>query len=190
MSLVMPKVPTMFPSSGDAESADDVPFLVAQRHLGRQNPRVWAVGPRLSFLHVQQRLAGSDDPLFVLIRLPGVLIREEVKVRLAYCLRRITQAERLGVSLGGSDKAAFAILEVDIAGNVIHEGFHQRLLAGQRFEQPGVGDGVGQLVGHGLQDGNVLLAEGHLLRGLDGQRADDLATTDERQRQLGAGFGQ
>jgi hypothetical protein len=57
-------------------------------------------------------LARSDDFLFVLIRLMGVLIREEVKVRLAYCLRGVAQAERLGVSLGGSDKAAFTILKL------------------------------------------------------------------------------
>ncbi|OQA98703.1 MAG: hypothetical protein BWY25_01993 [Chloroflexi bacterium ADurb.Bin222] len=56
--------------------------------------------------------------------------------------------------------------------------------------QAGVVNGDGQLIGHGLQAGDVVLAEGGLFRALHGERADERVADDERQRHLGARVGQ
>jgi hypothetical protein len=44
----------------DAKGSDDVPLLITQGHLGRQNPRVRTIWPRLFFFCVQNGLTGAD----------------------------------------------------------------------------------------------------------------------------------
>ena len=57
-------------------------------------------------------------------------------------------------------------------------------------KQARIGDGVRQLIRHGLQYNDVLITEGRLLRTLDGHGTDDFVPADKRQSHLGVGRGQ
>ncbi len=58
------------------------------------------------------------------------------------------------------------------------------------MQELGILDGVGELVGHRLQAGDVFLRKSARLDGLDGHRADNLVAADQRQRHLGMCVGQ
>ncbi len=79
----------------------------------------------LLLLEIDHGQPGSHDLEFILIRQPGVLFREEVKVRLANGLRGIGQPEHFGVGLADHYEAAVGVLEVDVVRDVLQERFQQ-----------------------------------------------------------------
>src|SRR5262249_24707103 len=94
----------------DAEGAYDGARLVAHRHLGRRTPGDAAVGPGLALLGVDERPAGADDLLLVLVGLAGVLGAEDVEVGLAGVLGRVGQAETAGALAVDAEEAAGGVL--------------------------------------------------------------------------------
>ena len=113
MSREMPKVPTTRPSSSQ------------QRHLGGHDPGRVPVGPRLLLLLVDHGLAGAEDLLLVRQRLPGMLLGEEVPVALADGLASVGQSEKGGHRPVDADEPALGVLEVDVVGEVVHQGVQQ-----------------------------------------------------------------
>src|SRR5208337_3889028 len=68
--------------AGDPERADDLPPLIPQRHLGAQRPasRPAPVGFPLQL--PDDRLAGADDLLLILAGGEGMLVAEDIEIRL------------------------------------------------------------------------------------------------------------
>ena len=110
---------------GDAEGADDAAVLVAERHLGRRDPGDLAAAPGLLLLLADHGLLGLHDGPLVVPRLAGVLLGEEVEIRLAHHLGRVAQAEPVGQGLVDADEAALGILEVDRVRDGVHERVEQ-----------------------------------------------------------------
>ena len=69
------------------------------------------VGPRFSFLHVEEGLAGSNDALLVFESLPGVLLCEDVDVGLADRHAFVHQVERPHMRLADVNEATLDVLE-------------------------------------------------------------------------------
>jgi hypothetical protein len=62
----------------ESEGADDHAAFVLERKLARHHPRDISIEPR--FLHelTEEGLAGADDALVVILRLPGERWNEEI----------------------------------------------------------------------------------------------------------------
>ena len=121
MSREMPNVPTMRPS------------VVPQRHLGRRDPGDAVASPRLLLLLAHDGLPGLDDGLLVLPGRAGVLLGEEVEVRLAHRLGGVAQAKPAGQGLVDAEEAALDVLEVDRVGDGIHQRVEQVALLEDRL---------------------------------------------------------
>ncbi len=147
--------------AGDAERAGDPAVRVAEGHLGGGDPPHVAVEPGLLLLLAHQRLSRADDVQFVLTRQPGVLLREEVEIRLADRLRGVAEAEVTCQGLVDADEAAADVLEVNVVREVVQERVKQIALVGQRlFRELELGD----VAGHAerADDGAIRVAQGHL----------------------------
>ena len=79
--------------------------------------------PRLLLDLAHDGLPGLDDGPLVLPGRVGVLLGEEVEVRLAHGLGGVAQAKPAGQGLVDAEEAALDVLEVDRVG----EGIHQRV---------------------------------------------------------------
>jgi len=100
--------------AGDAEGADDGPTGVAKRHLGRRDPAVGTVLEGLALDLGDDRLARGDDLPLVFESLGGMLLVEEVVVRLAEHLADAAPL-CLGVqpALADEEEPAVEVLEED-----------------------------------------------------------------------------
>ena len=99
--------------AGDADNSDDRAVVIKNRNLCCRAPCHTAIRPGFHFLHIFQRFAGGDDPLFILVGLAGVLFVEEVEVRLADNLLRIAEAENFGVGRIDFNKPALPVFEIN-----------------------------------------------------------------------------
>ena len=111
MSREMPNVPTIRPSS----SRNGI--LVVETHVTLPS------SPRLLLVLAHDGLPGLDDGLLVFPGRAGVLLGEEIEVRLAHGLGGVAQAKPAGQGLVDAEEAALDVLEVDRVG----EGIHQRV---------------------------------------------------------------
>ena len=112
-------------------------------------------------------------------------------------LRRIIQTD---VEVGGIDQAGGAL--INLLQHLVHGQLRTQRLrqveerrlffgAALRFlEQSRVFNGRGDLAGHDAQRVDVVVGEGRQLRRLDGERADDLAAADQRERHFRSGARQ
>ena len=98
--------------AGDPERPDDPPAAVAQRVLRRRGPRVGAVREGLALDLADDRLAGGDDALLVLVGAERVRAAEDVEVGLAdHVLEGAAAAERVEPAVADEQEAALEILE-------------------------------------------------------------------------------
>ncbi len=109
----------------DTEGADDLPGFVAQGQFAGRNPGRPSVRPGFFFLLADHRLAGLHQFDFVLTGLGRVLFCKEVCVGQTIRRRRIVQAKPLGHRPADSQKPAVTILEVNMIGQMFHQGMQQ-----------------------------------------------------------------
>ena len=112
--------------AGDAEGADDPALRIAQRHLGRRDPGVRAIRPGLPLLQVNHRLAGLHDALFILERLQGVLVGEQIEIGLPH-----HGGDRPAIAAGfgraDRDEARLAVLEIDVVRQALHQRAEEKM---------------------------------------------------------------
>ncbi len=101
--------------------------------LGGEDPVLASVRPGLLLLFLEDRLTGADDLLFIGKSLLRMFFAEYVEVGLVDCLGRIAKSEMLGHGAADEDKAALAVLEIDIVRNVFQEGMEE-ILHGTRSQ--------------------------------------------------------
>src|ERR1017187_9474742 len=140
--------------AGDAEDADDLSALIAERYLGGGCPGDSSVRPSFLFFLSYHRLARTENGLFILISLPGVFLAVEIKIRLARRLPRIAKSQMTGQGRVDAGKTALAILEINRVRSVSHEVPKQIAFGSKRLLRL-------------LARGDVL-NRGHSLRGLAG----------------------
>jgi hypothetical protein len=68
---------------GEAEGADDLAALVAQRHLAGEDPHDFALLPDFAFDFADDGFTGADDFLLVLEGRPGVFLGVEIEIGFA-----------------------------------------------------------------------------------------------------------
>ena len=108
-----------------AQGSERSAIRIRPGHLGGGNPCHAAVESDLLLLEIHHGPSRPHDLQLVLEGGPGVLLREEVEVRLADRLRWIVQAEERGKCLADHDEAAVGVLEVHRVGGAVHQHFEQ-----------------------------------------------------------------
>ncbi len=99
--------------AGDPESTDDLAALVPERHFRARHPGVPSDAVGLPFHLPHERLAGADNLLLVLIGISGVLVAEEIEVRLPdYLLRGQAGGARGDPACADQEEPASQVLEV------------------------------------------------------------------------------
>ena len=127
----------------DPGHAEDFVAIVAQRHFRRRDPRLVARGAEYAFLHVDDRLPGPDDPLFIGIEFIRDLRRQELKVRLADQIGRPGKTHSRRRDLVGDDEAALDVLDPKVVRQPVDQGLQRQQLL-RRSDR-------------GLEFGNILM---------------------------------
>ena len=88
-------------------------MVAIKRHFAGQGPSDMSVPPSFLLGFANHRLPRAHDLLFVFKGRTGMLLAEEVKVAFADGLVRAAQAEIRGQARAATNKARFAVLEID-----------------------------------------------------------------------------
>ncbi len=121
----------------DADQADDLVLVVAQRNLRRQDPRLLAAVVDDVLLLVDHRPAGLDDPLLVGEETGGEFAIDQLQVGLAddFLGRPPHAPRRRPVA---DDEPALDVLDPEVVGHPIDQRLQRDALVGDRAA--GLGD--------------------------------------------------
>jgi hypothetical protein len=109
----------------DSHGADDMVSAIPQRHFGGENPTFAAILPGLFFLDPDQWPACANNLLFVRQGLVAMFGAENIEVSFVDGIYRIRKAKIIGHGSTDQDKAAFAILKIDVIGYVLKKSVEQ-----------------------------------------------------------------